>query len=146
MSTPIQQLQNAAPPATAEVPQDPEVLNVLSEMEQEVAAASRSHAAPQPTPVASMPHPPVPPPMRPAPVIPPVKPRSGGLKSLYNPELVQKTAILTLVALVLFYPSTMHFIYAKAPQYEAMLKTYDIFIRCTVFAVVVYVLFLKFNV
>ncbi len=147
MSTPIQQLQNAAPPPTAEVPQDPEVLNVLTEMEQEVAAATRSHvthqAPPPPPPVPSMPAP-----MRPAPVMmpPPMKPQRSGLKALYHPELVQKTAILTLIALVLFYPSTMQFLYAKVPQYEAVFNTYDVLIRGVVFAILVYVFFLKFNV
>lgn len=150
MSTPIQQLQNAAPPPTAEVPQDPEVLNVLSEMEQEVAAASRSHATPQapPPPVATMQHPQAPPPMRPVPVMPTqVSGKSQkGIKGWYNPELLQKAAILTLIVLVLFYPATMQFVYAKVPQYEAMLQSYDIVIRSIVFGVLVYVLLLKFNV
>ena len=95
MSTPITQLQNAQPPPTAEVPQDPEVLNVLNEMEQEVAAATRTQAQhvpnpPPPQQIHRMPpqigsHMPVPTPHQP-PV--PVKPKNGP-NNLYQPELLQ---------------------------------------------------------
>jgi hypothetical protein len=137
MSTPIHQLPNGKPPVTASLPDDPEVLNVLQEMEQEVQTATKANIAP------TMP---MPPPMQPVappqPLVPiPVKKQK---KKLYEPTILYHAALVAFAALVLFFPKTLEVLYTKVPKL-ALLERYDILVRSLLLGVVVYAVTWKFG-
>lgn len=166
MSTPIQQL----PPATAggELPSDPEVLAVLSEMEAEVSAAraaaarttsGAAPAAPSAAPSAT-PMPPYGAPPHGAPAMPPgcyFDARSGGLVcggdfggdfgggGLWDARHAQNAAIAAVVALALFYPASLEAVYQKIPvaRLAALFSSHDKLVRAALFAVVIYALLMK---
>jgi hypothetical protein len=133
MSTPIQEL--AGKQANVEPPQDPEVLSVLNEMEQEMAAAARVQHVPM---VQSKPMP-IPPVHMPLPSV--IK-----QKGFYQPELLQKAGIVAALAFIIFYPETLHFVYAKFPAYQSLFMSYDVFIRAILLGVLLYVIMWKFNI
>ncbi len=147
MSTPIQDLSGKPANPHAEPPQDPEVLSVLNEMEQEVAAAARNHHVPAHNPAhvpvhATSNH--IPSAVLKAPVhhAPAAVPK---IKSWYQPELLQKVGILAAIALVIFYPATLRYVYDKFPAYDAIFQSYDTVLRTVVFAIVLYGILWKFN-
>lgn len=135
MSTPIQELNGKQSNAAA--PQDPEILSVLNEMEQEMAAARQHHPPPQR--VAPVPS------HAPPPVHIPSLPMSMKSRSYLEPELLQKAGIVALIALVIFYPETLRIVYGKLPAYEHLFESYDTLIRAIIFGLIVYVLLWKFN-
>lgn len=134
MSTPVHQLPQttATPSSTAPPMDDPEVLSMLNEMETEVQEATKQQhavrAPPMPQPMA---HAHVTPP--PAPVIKKTSP-----KGIWNMEVAQKAAIYAVIAAILFYPSTMQFIYSKLPKFESIFSSYDVIIRTILLIVVIY--------
>jgi hypothetical protein len=135
MSTPIQELSGKSSNAAAAP--DPEVLSVLNEMEQEMAAARTHHVVhtPHPKPVQQV----MPPAFVPSAPLPMhVKP-----KSFVQPELMQKVGIIAFIALVIFYPETLRVLYNKLPAYETIFASYDTLIRAAIFAVVLYLLVWK---
>lgn len=155
MSTPVSQLPNMKPPAgTPQIPDDPDVLNVLSELEQEVVTAT-AQQQPQPVhavPVQQVPMPPVyqvqpnmpAPPGHVAVKIPNMQMMKNAKKpGLWNVKLAQKAGIIAIIAMVIFFPKTMQAIYALAPKFETMFATYDMVIRTLVFAVIIYIVMLK---
>jgi len=141
MSTPIHQLPATASGApSASGPQDdPELLNVLKEMEQEVAAAQGpSHPSPGVQAAPYIPR---------APHGPQAMPRQAiaADSSLWNSERAKNAAIAGVIALVLFYPSTLQAVYGKFPKFSSIFDNYDLLIRALLFAVVLYVLMWKLD-
>lgn len=61
---------------------------------------------------------------------------SGGI---FNAKRAQYAVMCAIIAGVLFYPKTLALLYEKVP----VLESYDIFIRCILLAIVLYVLFMK---
>lgn len=142
MSTPINQLpQNK--PTSATLPDDPEVLNVLSEMEQEVQSATRANSmpipqpAPQPTPVMMM----TPPPSNVQ--IRRISPSTLSGKWI-NTDVMQRAGIVAAIALIAFYPKTMEYVYA-VPKF-AFLEQYDVIVRAVLLGVIVYILTIQFGI
>ena len=150
MSTPIQHLP-AQGGSTGEMPSDPEVLAVLSEMESEVNSARAAHAA-------SM----MPPPVQHLPTRV-VMPHGGGDPSCYydgaggmrcgafasgglwNQVYAQYALIAAAAALVLFYPASLDAVYQKIPvaRITELFVANDKFVRAAMFALVVYVVLMK---
>lgn len=138
MSTPIRELSKSQIPSNAEPPQDPEILNVLNEMEEEMAAVNNTrpqqhvpsvvHHIPQQIPIQYAPQ------------------QVKKVQSLYQPELAIRSAIIAVVAMIIFYPMTLQIIYSKLPKFTEYFDTYDILIRTVIFAFVVYGIFWKFNI
>lgn len=127
MSTPIHQLPASAssshpPPPT----DDPEVLSMLSEMDKEVEEATLQQHQPM------MHTPPPPPPMH----VPVVK--KAPQKKLWNQDIAQKAVIYAVIAMVVFYPATLRFLYSKLPKFESVFNSYDFLIRTALLAVVLY--------
>ncbi len=126
MSTPIHQLP-ATPTATAAPPtDDPEVLSMLNEMEREVQEATKHHQQPMMRPT-------------PPPAIPPMpmvkKPTQ---KKLWDQTIAQKAVVYAVIAMVVFYPATLAFVYSKVPKFEALFTSYDFIIRTAVLAIALY--------
>lgn len=141
MSTPIHQLPTPPPQHSAKpVPtDDPEVLSMLSEMEKEVQEATMHQAQHMnPPPPQPMFHAPPPPPM--------VVKKASTANGLWNPALAQKAVVYAVIAMILFYPGTLNFVYSKLPKFEAMFSSYDTLIRTALLAVALYaaLLFLPF--
>jgi hypothetical protein len=132
MSTPIAQLPKGS---TTAPPDDPEVLNVLQELEQEVQTATKAHTAPPPM-MAPAPHTM----MMPAPSIQVKKVE----KTWINQEMLHHALIVGLVAIVAFYPKTLEKLYTTFPKLE-FLQPFDLLIRGALVVVVVYVLALQFG-
>lgn len=169
MSTPIQQL----PPATvgaADLPTDPEVMAVLSEMEAEVQAA-RAAASAASAPPPSVGAAPRAPPSAAAPMprgepmaLPPgcyFAPGgglvcgagmggdgAGGAAALWNARYAQNAAIAAVIALALFYPASLDAFYQKIPvaRLAALFSSHDKLARAALFAVVIYALLVKLGV
>lgn len=144
MSTPIHQLpQNK--PTSATLPDDPEVLNVLSEMEEEVQTAARANSVPIP----SYAPPPMPTtsPMMMAP--PPnvqirrINPPTSFTGKWINTDVMQRAGIIAAIALIVFYPKTMEYIY-NIPKL-AFLEQYDIIVRAFTLGIAVYILTIQFG-
>lgn len=139
MSTPVNQLPNKQ--SATSIPDDPEVLNVLQEMEQEVKTAARVNSAPIPAPP---PQQPVvmapPPPMQPA----MIKTRTGGNKWI-NPDMLQHAAVVGIIAVLVFHPKTMETVYASFPKL-GFLEPFDLFVRALLLAALVYVAAVQFGV
>lgn len=158
MSTPIQHLP-AQGGSAGEMPSDPEVLAVLSEMESEVNSARAAHAA-------SM----MPPPVQHLPTRV-VMPHGGGgggggadpscyydgaggmrcgmsgafNSGLWNQAYAQYALIAAAAALVLFYPASLEAVYQKIPvaRVAELFAANDKFVRAAMFALVVYVVLMK---
>lgn len=124
MSTPIAQLPNNGAPASPL--EDASVLNVIDEMER----ASRG-----PAPQAPM----QPPPAFRMPVAPPQQ------AGLIDKDKAQLAAMAAVIALVIFYPASMHVIYSKLPKFESIFTSYDLLIRALLLAVVLYLLLWKLD-
>lgn len=134
MSTPVNQLPNNKPSSTA-IPDDPDVFNVLQEMEQEVKTATK---AMQPSPI------PVAPTMVSA--FPPaaVQTRKTPGNKWIDFDIMKRAGIIAVIALVVFYPKTLESIYA-VPQL-ALLEKFDIVVRAIILAVIIYVATIQFDV
>lgn len=127
MSTPVHQLP-AAPPTKGPMPapdEDPVVRDVLREMEQEVAAATRSQPPPR--------SPPAPPAAAPAPWAPAAE------RGWWDADAGKRAALATAIAIVVFHPRTMQMILERIPAARA-LETYDGALRACLFAAVIYLL------
>lgn len=128
MSTPIHQLPTQ--PSTKSQPvEDPEVLSMLSEMEHEVEEATKQQHQPVHVPPPQMLYPPS---QMPAPVM------KTARKGIWNQDMAQKAVVFAAIALVLFYPATLKFVYSKIPKFEALLTSYDMIIRGLLLAVALY--------
>ncbi len=138
MSTPISQLPATAPPSAPPV-SDPEVLNVLQEMEAEVAKATLPMAPP---PMHMSMHHPMQMSMPPTMVPIPIHKESKGWIDV---NLLQNAGIFAAVATIIFYPATLQLLYARIPSLEAIFHRYDPLIRFAVLLVVMYFLLLKFK-
>lgn len=164
MSTPIQQLPTnpAQSSTTTPLPEDPDVLNVLQEVEKEVAAAmSARSAASSPTP--TMQQAPL---VQPQPV--PVQVMmhqhgahgghgalatpifsshcAGGVcATFWNTQHAQYAALAAVLALALFYPQSLESFYQRIPKVAGILTQHDKFIRAALFAVVIYAILWKFR-
>lgn len=136
MSTPINQLPTNKP-SSASLPDDPEVLNVLQEMEQEVKTAARANSVPMPPPPPSMPMMMMPPPQY------TVK-KTASTNKWINHEIMQRAAIIGVIALITFYPKTMEYVYS-IPKL-AFLEQFDITVRAAMLAVVVYLASIQFEI
>lgn len=142
MSTPISQLPTNKP-ATTSVPDDPEVLNVLKEMDEEVKTATRinqHHAPPPPSPPQHNYHMNIaahPPPQIVAQTVP-------KQKQLIDVAIVQKAGIIAVIGLIMFYPGITDTLYALSPKLEILAK-FDVFVRTAVFLVVLYIGFTQFK-
>lgn len=164
MSTPIQNLPPAtaasAPPA---LPDDPEILNVLEEMEKEVAAATARAAAAtapaaaavapaaMPMPPAAAALPPAPSPS-PSPIFSPscLHPGDaacfhGGSGAGFSLPDAKSAVIAAALALVLFYPESFATVYNKIPKFGGILEQNDKFIRAILLAVLCYFVFIRFR-
>ena len=159
MSTPIQHLP-AQGGSAGEMPSDPEVLAVLSEMESEVNSARAAHAA-------SM----MPPPVQHLPTRVVMPHGSGGVGvgmgdrscyydgaggmrcgmsgafngGIWNQTYAQYALIAAAAALVLFYPASLEAVYQKIPvaRVAELFAANDKFVRAAMFALVVYVVLMK---
>lgn len=166
MSTPIQHLPPSAAGGGAppELPNDPEVMAVLSEIESEVNTARAAHAAataPQVTAAAA--------PMQQMPTrtTMPMPPPgchydgSGGFYcgatggagwaaagGLWNQTYAQYALIAGAVALALFYPASLEAIYQKipVPRVSALLEQNDKIVRALLFAAIVYVVLMRVRI
>lgn len=148
MSTPINQLpQNK--PTSATIPNDPEVLNVLSEMEQEVQSAARANSLPIPAPAPAPAPAPTPTPMPTAPMTMMMSPPNVQIRRTtvshkwLNTDVMQRAGIIAAIALVIFYPKTMEYIYT-VPKL-AFLEQYDIIVRALTLGIAVYFLTIQFG-
>lgn len=144
MSTPINQLP-ANKPTTAVLPEDPEILNVLQEMEQEVSTAAKANSAPINTPPSNMTATPMPVAMPPQMMMPTasVTKKTCPVNKWINYDTMQHAIVVGLIALVAFYPSTMEYIYS-VPKL-AFLEQFDIIVRSAVVMVAVYVASIQFG-
>jgi hypothetical protein len=143
MSTPVAELPTNKASSTG-IPDDPEVLNVLQEMEQEVHVATKANAV-------SMPHPPPPPqPMMQMAMHIPQQPVQIQYKTVQpankwiNKDAMQHAGLIAIAALLVFHPSTLGFLYSSVPKL-AFLESYDLFVRGAVLAVLVYVIIIQFG-
>lgn len=132
MSTPISQLPNNKP-LSGSVPDDPEVINVLKEMEEEVQNATRINQ--QSVVVPSVQISPVPPPQL--------------VYQLHQSKLVdynalQRAAIIAVIAGVAFYPGILDNIYSMSPYLE-QLANFDLIVRAVIVATIVYIMFTQFG-
>lgn len=135
MSTPVHQLpaQPTSNATSAPPLDDPEVLSMLNEMEQEVQEATKQQQQHQPVRPPPMPMPMHAVPTASAPVV-----KKVTSKGIWQPELAQKAVLYAALALIVFYPATMKFIYDKLPKFESIFSSYDVFIRMLVLAVALY--------
>lgn len=138
MSTPVSQLPNK--PASGSVPEDPEVLNVLKEMEEEVQNATRVHQ--QSVVVPSVQHQhvsvPSPMPMQPQPVAMPKQ------NKLIDFDVMQRVAIIAFIAVLAFYPGITESLYMMSPYLENLSK-FDILVRAVILAAMLYVGYTQFG-
>lgn len=134
MSTPIHQLpaQQAATATSAPPVDDPEVLSMLNEMEHEVQEATKQQQQHQ----AAVRPPPMPVPVSTPTIAPTVK--RVAPKGIWQPETAQKAVMYAAIALIIFYPATMKFIYDKLPKFESIFTSYDVIIRTIVLAIALY--------
>ena len=158
MSTPIQQLPSPAAQSapTTPLPEDPDVMNVLQEVEREVAAAMSARSA------ATSPTPPMQAPMPQAPAAPPAplpvqahgahatpifsSHCAGGVCPMFwNSQHAQYAAIAAVLALALFYPNSLETFYQRIPKISGVLTQNDKFVRAALFAAVVYAILWKFR-
>lgn len=137
MSTPINQLP-ANKPVTATVPEDPEVLNVLKEMEEEVKTATKANAQHVVVPhvqhinIAPQPHH----------MIQPMHPPST---RWIDQQAVQHAGIVAILALVAFYPNLLDNLYNTSPYLE-MLAKFDLIVRAALLSVAVYIAVVHFGI
>jgi hypothetical protein len=148
MSTPVTQLpaQPASHVATTSE-EDPMVNDVISEMESEF--QHTQNVATQP-PVQQSYMPSQPPPAYP--VAPPAAPQQFNMhlmssmqKPYFDLPIAKRAAICAIVALLIFYPFELGFVYEKVPMLARM-QPYERAIRALLLAVVLYALMWKFNI
>lgn len=141
-------------------------MNVLQEVEREVAAAmSARSTANSPTPGMQQAPMPAPPSAAPAvnsalvtPLPMPMPPHgahatpifsshcTGGVCPLFwNSQHAQYAAIAAVLALALFYPNSLETFYQRIPKISGVLMQNDKFVRAALFAVVVYAILWKFR-
>lgn len=142
MSTPIANIP-VPPSAVPTMEEDPEVLAILQEMQQQQAMGS----VPPSTVVKQMVVPPSPPMHMQPPMAPPgygvhVKPSVS--KPFFQGEIAQRAVYAALIAYVLFYPKTLEMVYGKFPIFEKVMP-YDSILRFLLLAVVLYALMWKFD-
>lgn len=139
MSTPISQIPSNAAPSSAPPVSDPEVLNVLQEMEAEVAKATQamppSHTPHHPSMHMQHMH-------MPMPTMTPI-PLHKESKGWVDTSLLQDAAIAAVVATIIFYPPTLKFLYARLPAFEGLFESYDFIIRFVVLFAAMYFLLMK---
>jgi hypothetical protein len=125
------------------VPDDPEVLNVLQEMEQEVKTATAAAKAPM--------HQMAPPMMPQMMMAPPAQFQikraqpSSGLAKWVNYDIMQRAGVIAAIAVIAFYPKTLETVYSSFPQ-VAFLQKFDIIVRATLLAIVVYLATIQFDI
>jgi hypothetical protein len=142
MSTPVSQLPNnpgLQSQPTPPIPDDPEVMNVLKEMEEEVQSATRVHHQPQqplhvPSPVIQHVQ-------LPQPQLQQLPPKQT---SIVNFEVLQKTAIIAVIAVAAFYPNILDPIYAMSPHLEQVAK-FDVLVRAALLIVILYIATTQFG-
>jgi hypothetical protein len=144
MSTPINQLpKGAAPPAPS--PEDPEVLNVLQEMEQEVQTATKANiptmtnVMPSPMYPHMMPNPHM---MMPPP--PQITVKKVSKNNWVDIDILKQSAIVAIIAIVVYHPQTMEIVYNNVPK-MVMLRPFDFILRGILVLVVVYTIKLYFG-
>lgn len=140
MSTPISSIPV---PSSGEVPheEDPEVMAILQEMQPASAPAPMA-----PPPVPRMPmmaqahgyaqH--APPPT--AQVV-----TGQSQKALFDQKKAQRAVYASLIAFLLFYPTTFAMLYQKVPKLQ-VLENYESVIRLVLLAGVLYLLMWKFDI
>lgn len=126
MSTPIHQLP--ATPTAVPPTDDPEVLSMLNEMEKEVQEATKVQHQPMMRP----PPPPAHVPM-PTPIV-----KKPNHKKWWDQTIAQKAITYAVIAMIVFYPATLAFVYSKLPKFEALFNAYDFIIRTAVVAIALY--------
>lgn len=137
MSTPVHQLPTNKPPSMP-VPDDPEVLNVLQEMEQEVKTATASRAPPGPV----MPQPP---PYMMQPPVAQYQIKKVQSAKWVNYDIMKRAAIIAAIAFVAFYPKTLESLYTSFPKL-AFLEKFDGVVRAVILALIVYAVTIQFNI
>lgn len=126
------------------VPDDPEVLNVLQEMEQEVKTATAASRAPTAAPTASYPMNMMMPP-------PPVaqyqitQVKKGHASKWINYDIMTRAGIVAAIAVVAFYPKTLESLYNSFPKL-AFLEKFDIVVRALLLAIIVYAVTIQFGI
>lgn len=140
MSTPVNQLPNK-PASAAAAPEDPEVLNVLKEMEEEVQNATRVHQQSVVVPSVQHQHVTVPQQMMQPQLIQQHAPQQNKLVDF---DMLQRAGVIALVAMVAFYPNITDTLYTLSPYLEPLSK-FDIVVRAVALAVLLYVAFTQFG-
>lgn len=134
MSTPINQLPNNKP-LTGSIPDDPDVANVLKEMEEEVQAATRINQQSVVVPSVNIAN--VPPPQF-------IHARYPTNPSIIDYNALQRAVIIAVIAGVAFYPGLLDTIYTMSPYLEQFAK-FDIVVRGVVVAIAVYLMLTQFG-
>lgn len=132
MSTPINQLPNNKP-ISGSVPDDPDVVNVLKEMEEEVQNATRINQ--QSVVIPS------------APVVMPSPPQymqKPQQTKLIDYDAIQRAVIIAVIASVAFYPGILDNLYSISPHLEQLAK-FDFIVRGLIVATLVYLMFTQFG-
>lgn len=136
MSTPIHQLPKGTQPAPP-LPEDSDAQAMLTELEQEVAAAKQAYAPPAQV------APPPPQIIHTAPVqAPKAAARPSMIASMWNQQYAQYATIAAALALVFFYVG-LNSVYDRIPKVGSVIANYDKFVRAAMFAVVIYVLLVR---
>jgi len=141
MSTPINQLpQQVNPSMIAKLDEDPEVLDVIKGMESEF------QSQPAPPPSSQPPQKWDAPVRMPSHIVTPIQHVPSESKQWYGIDkaLAQRALIVSALAFVIFYEHDLSHLYAKISFLEKFVA-YDKFIRAALLAVVIYLLFWKFN-
>jgi len=137
MSTPISSIPV---PSSGEVPheEDPEVMAILQEMQP---ASAPAPMAPPPVPrmpmmaqAHAMAHPPT------TQVV-----TGPSQKALFDQKKAQRAVYASLIAFLLFYPTTFAMLYQKVPKLQ-VLENYESVIRLVLLAGVLYLLMWKFDI
>lgn len=134
MSTPVNQLPASKPSATAPVPDDPEVLNVLKEMEDEVQTATRANMTQVTVPSTNFPH------QQYAPQVVPVP-----QKPFVDYDALQRALIIAAIGFIAFYPGLLDNFYIMSPSLEPFAR-FDMFVRAVILAGAIYVATTQFGV
>lgn len=133
MSTPIHQLpQNAAP--SSKMDDDPAVREVIQEMTLEFQSPQTASAPSAP--------PAVPPPPR---MVVTSIPPAVSKNEWYDKDAVKRALIVTVAALVLFYPNDISALYDKVPLLDRF-SQHDKMVRAVLLAFVLYILFWKLEI
>lgn len=128
MSTPIHQLPNNKP-LSGSIPDDPEVANVLKEMEEEVQNATRINQQSVVVPSVNISH---------------MPPQYTHQPKIIDYDVLQRSLLIAAIAAIAFYPGILDNVYAMSPYLEQLVK-FDMIVRAVIVATCVYLMFTQFG-